>query len=53
MEPESRVLTAAEMVRWMILAIVLGLGIAGYFIYGHLATPFHPAQGLPGIEGHR
>ena len=53
MEPESRVLTAGEMLRWMLLAAVLALGIGAYFIFGREAAPFHQTQIAPGIELHR
>lgn len=53
MEPESRVLSAAEMTRWLILAVVLCLGIVAYFAFGEDAGPFHPVQSGVNIEGHR
>lgn len=41
------------MIRWLILAAVLGLGIAAFFVFGRDAAPFHSVQSLPAIEGHR
>lgn len=53
MESESRVLSGAEMTRWLVLAVVLGLGIVAFFALGQQAAPFHPVPSAVNVEGHR
>lgn len=53
MESESQVLSGREMIRWGVLGVALVLGIVAYFAFGEDATPFHPVQSVPSVEGHR
>lgn len=53
MESESQMLSGREMIRWGVLAVALLLGIVAYFAFGEDASPFHPVQAAPSIEGHR
>jgi len=41
------------MVRWVVLAVVLGLGICAFFALGQYAAPFHPVPSAVNVEGHR
>jgi hypothetical protein len=41
------------MLRWGVLALVLGLGIFAFFALGQNATPFHPIPSAVNVEGHR
>ena len=53
MESESRVLSAAEMTRWLVLALVFVIGIVAFFALGKDAVPFHPVPGSTSVEGRR
>lgn len=53
MEPDSRVLSGAELVRWGLLALILVIGVASFFSYSHEAAPFHPMPAAASPEGHR
>ena len=53
MEPDSRVLSGAELIRWALLAIILVVGVVSYFSFSHEAAPFHPMPAAANAEGHR